>query len=72
VVGQCSFSRGLRPLRSSFVLRHSRPRLSHEASLHSTETLRASARSVALRLVADKISLSYLAMLSPRIKRALP
>src|SRR5712692_1048721 len=65
-------SKGSPPPRFTFVLRPSWPLLPHETTLHSANTLRASARSVVLRLVAEQISSSHFVMLSIRGHLALP
>src|SRR5487761_499277 len=50
VVGRCGSSKGLLLPRSNFVLPLACLRLPHETTLHHTESLRASARSVSLCL----------------------
>jgi Transposase zinc-binding domain len=56
VVGQWWFSKDLLLPRSTSVLHRSWSRLPHETTVHNTKTLRASPRSVPLRLAAEPIS----------------
>src|SRR5258708_3812404 len=56
VVGRWWSSKDLLLRRSNYVHHRSWSRLPHEAAVHNTKTLRASSRSVPLRLAAEPIS----------------
>src|ERR1019366_6890548 len=64
VAGLWSSSRDLLRPRSNSVLHPSWPRLPHETAVHNPKTLRASLRSVPLRLAAEQISSSPFSTLS--------
>src|ERR1700682_1431405 len=65
VVGRWWSSKDLLLPRSNSVLHRSWSRLPHESAVHNTKTLRASSRSVPLRLAAEPISSFRFSTLSP-------